>query len=97
MQDLKQKKIRGGLARLRALGAGFLLRLGSLMILARLLGPKDFGLNGYGHSVHWSPGVVPRFRAIVCRRSAYDYYRTADVNIILGQRVCLERFSDWSH
>jgi O-antigen/teichoic acid export membrane protein len=46
MQDLKEKTIRGGLARLLALGAGFLLRLGYLMVLARLLGPKDFGLLG---------------------------------------------------
>ena len=46
MQDLKGKTIRGGLARLFAVGAGFLLRLGSLMVLARLLGPKDFGLVG---------------------------------------------------
>jgi PST family polysaccharide transporter len=46
MQDLKAKAIRGGLARLCAQGANFILRLGSLMILARLLGPKDFGLVG---------------------------------------------------
>ena len=46
MQDLKGKTIRGGLARLFAVGAGFLLRLGSLMVLARLLGPEDFGLVG---------------------------------------------------
>jgi O-antigen/teichoic acid export membrane protein len=46
MQDLKAKTIRGGLARLFAQGATFLLRVGSLMVLARLLGPKDFGLVG---------------------------------------------------
>src|SRR6516164_10604036 len=46
MQDLKGKTIRGALARLFALGAGFLLRLGSLMVMARLLSPKDFGLVG---------------------------------------------------
>src|SRR6185437_4378096 len=46
MKDLKEKTIRGGLARLCAQGADFVLRLGSLMILARLLGPKDFGLVG---------------------------------------------------
>ena len=44
MKDLKEKTIRGGLARLSAQGANFLLRLVSLMVLARLLGPKDFGL-----------------------------------------------------
>jgi len=46
MKDLKEKTIRGGLARLCAQGADFALRLLSLMILARLLGPKDFGLVG---------------------------------------------------
>jgi len=46
MQDLKEKTIRGGVARLCAQGATFLLRLGSLMVLARLLDPKDFGLVG---------------------------------------------------
>ena len=46
MQDLKGKTIRGGLARLCAQGAGLLLRVGSLMVLARLLSPKEFGLVG---------------------------------------------------
>jgi O-antigen/teichoic acid export membrane protein len=46
MKDLKEKTIRGGLARLCAQGADFTLRLVSLMVLARLLGPKDFGLVG---------------------------------------------------
>jgi PST family polysaccharide transporter len=44
MINLREKTIRGGIARLGAQGANFFLRLGSLMILARLLGPKDFGL-----------------------------------------------------
>ena len=46
MKDLKEKTIRGGLARLAAQGANFALRTGSLMVLARLLNPKDFGLVG---------------------------------------------------
>ena len=46
MKDLKERAIRGGLARLCAQAANFALRGGSLMILARLLGPKDFGLVG---------------------------------------------------
>ena len=46
MKDLKEKTIRGGVARLAAQIANFVLRLGSLMILARLLSPKDFGLVG---------------------------------------------------
>jgi O-antigen/teichoic acid export membrane protein len=59
MKDLKQKTIRGGLARLCAQGANFTLRLGSLMMLARLLGPKDFGLVGM---VTAFTGVLTLFR-----------------------------------
>jgi O-antigen/teichoic acid export membrane protein len=59
MQDLKAKAIRGGAARLCAQGANFILRLGSLMILARLLGPKDFGLVGM---VTAFTGVLTLFR-----------------------------------
>src|SRR5277367_6431891 len=46
MDDLKGRTLRGGLARLCALGANFVLRIVSLMVLARLLSPKDFGLVG---------------------------------------------------
>jgi PST family polysaccharide transporter len=46
MKDLKEKTIRGGVARAGAQGANFAIRVGSLMVLARLLGPKDFGLVG---------------------------------------------------
>jgi PST family polysaccharide transporter len=59
MKDLKAKTIRGGFARLCAQGANFLLRLVSLMILARLLGPKDFGLVGM---VTAFTGVLNLFR-----------------------------------
>jgi O-antigen/teichoic acid export membrane protein len=59
MQDLKGKTIRGALVRLFALAAGFLLRLGSLMVLARLLSPKDFGLVGM---VTAFTGVLGLFR-----------------------------------
>ena len=57
--DLKGKTIRGGLARLCAQGANLLLRVGSLMVLARLLGPKDFGLVGM---VTAFTGVLTLFR-----------------------------------
>src|SRR5579864_1535682 len=59
MKDLKEKTIRGGLARLCAQGADFTLRLVSLMVLARLLGPKDFGLVGM---VTAFTGVLTMFR-----------------------------------
>jgi O-antigen/teichoic acid export membrane protein len=59
MKDLKQRTIRGGLARLCAQGADFTMRLVSLMVLARLLGPKDFGLVGM---VTAFTGVLTLFR-----------------------------------
>jgi O-antigen/teichoic acid export membrane protein len=46
VKDLKERTISGGVARLSAQAATFALRLGSLMILARLLSPKEFGLVG---------------------------------------------------
>jgi PST family polysaccharide transporter len=46
MKDLKRRTIRGGFAKICSQGANFLLRMGSLMIMARLLDPKDFGLVG---------------------------------------------------
>jgi O-antigen/teichoic acid export membrane protein len=59
MKDLKEKTIRGGSARGAALAATFLLRVGSLMVLARLLEPKDFGLLGM---VTAFTGVLSLFR-----------------------------------
>ena len=46
MKNLKELTIRGGVARMGAQAANILIRGGSLMILARLLSPKDFGLVG---------------------------------------------------
>jgi len=59
MQDLKGKTIRGGLARLCAQGASFLLRMSSLVVLARLLDPRDFGIVGM---VTFFTGVLGLFR-----------------------------------
>jgi O-antigen/teichoic acid export membrane protein len=44
--DLKRKTTRGGLAALAGQGATFILRMVSLITLARLLTPRDFGLVG---------------------------------------------------
>jgi PST family polysaccharide transporter len=46
MQNLKGRTIRGGVAKLCAQGINFAVRLGSLMFIARILGPQDFGLIG---------------------------------------------------
>jgi O-antigen/teichoic acid export membrane protein len=44
MEDLKERAIRGGLAKLTGQGASLLLRVGTLAVLARLLSPNDFGI-----------------------------------------------------
>jgi PST family polysaccharide transporter len=46
VDDLKEKTIRGGAARLGSQVASLALRTGALIVLARLLGPRDFGLVG---------------------------------------------------
>ncbi len=59
MKDLKARAIRGGFAKICSQGANFALRIGSLMVLARLLDPKDFGLVGM---VTAFTGVLTLFR-----------------------------------
>jgi O-antigen/teichoic acid export membrane protein len=44
MKDLKEKVVRGGLAKICSQVVNLILRLGSIMVLSRLLEPKDFGL-----------------------------------------------------
>ncbi len=46
MKDLKDRIIRGGFAKVCGQAANFILRMGSLMVLGRLLSPKEFGLVG---------------------------------------------------
>jgi PST family polysaccharide transporter len=59
MKDLKARAIRGGFAKVCSQGANFALRVASLMVLARLLDPKDFGLVGM---VTAFTGVLTLFR-----------------------------------
>jgi O-antigen/teichoic acid export membrane protein len=44
MKDLKERAVRGGLARLCGQAANLVLRLSFMVIMARLLDPEDFGL-----------------------------------------------------
>jgi PST family polysaccharide transporter len=59
MQDLKEKTIRGGAARLGSQVASLALRTGALVVLARLLDPRDFGLVGMVTAL---TGVLSWFR-----------------------------------
>src|SRR5581483_8880458 len=46
MKDLKHRTMRGGMARIVSQMTNLALRTGTLMVMARLLAPKDFGLVG---------------------------------------------------
>jgi O-antigen/teichoic acid export membrane protein len=46
MKNLKEKTLRAGFAKACAQGLNFIFRVGSLMVLARLLDPDDFGIVG---------------------------------------------------
>jgi O-antigen/teichoic acid export membrane protein len=89
MHDLKGKAIRGGLARLCAQGATLLLRVGSLVVLARLLDPRDFGFVGM---VTAFTGVLSWFRdfglsaAAIQRRIVTDEQISTLfwINVLLG-------------
>jgi O-antigen/teichoic acid export membrane protein len=59
MKDLKERAIRGGFAKICSQIVSIVLRVGSLMVLARLLDPKDFGLVGMVTAV---VGVLSLFK-----------------------------------
>lgn len=94
MKDLKEKTIRGGFARLFAQGANFLLRLGSLMVLARLLGPVDFGLVGM---VTAFTGVLNVFRDFGLSSAAIQHTTVTEemsstlfwINVLVGAVLAL--------
>ena len=94
MQDLKEKTIRGGAARLASQVASLALRTGALVVLARLLGPKDFGLVGM---VTAFTGVLTWFRdfglsAAAVQRSdiTTDQHSTLFwINVLLGALLAL--------
>jgi O-antigen/teichoic acid export membrane protein len=46
MKDLKERAIRGAVAKVFAQATNFTIRVGSLVVLARLLSPGDFGIIG---------------------------------------------------
>ena len=59
VDDLKGKSVRGGAAALLSQGLKFVLQTGAMMLLARLLSPEDFGLQGMVVAV---TGIVGLFK-----------------------------------
>jgi PST family polysaccharide transporter len=49
--DFKRKTARGALAAICGQGTNFVLRMGSMMVMARLLSPRDFGLVGMATAI----------------------------------------------
>src|SRR5579864_9514000 len=94
MKDLKQRTIRGGAAKFCSQGANFVLRIGSLMILARLLDPKDFGLVGMVTAL---TGVLNLFRDFGLSAAAVQRASVTDdqistlfwINILVGAVLTL--------
>jgi len=94
MQDLKEKTIRGGAARLGSQAASMALRMGALVVLARLLGPRDFGLIGM---VTAFTGVLTWFRDFGLSAAAVqraditrDQHSTLFwINVLLGALLAL--------
>jgi O-antigen/teichoic acid export membrane protein len=89
MKDLRERAVRGALARVCAQAANLLLRVGSLVILARLLTPKDFGLVGMVTAL---TGVLNMFRdfglsAATVQRAKVTEEQTATlfwINVLVG-------------
>lgn len=78
MKDLKARAIRGGFAKVCSQGANFVLRIGSLMVLARLLDPKDFGLVGM---VTAFTGVLNLFRDFGLSSATVQHVEVTDEQI----------------
>jgi O-antigen/teichoic acid export membrane protein len=94
MKDLKQKAIRGGFAKACAQGGTFAIRLLSVMVLARLLDPKDFGLVGMVTAVIGVLGLFREFglsTATVQRASVTDEQLSTLfwINLLVGAILCL--------
>src|SRR5215472_12273718 len=94
MQDLKARTIRGGLARLGAQVASFVSRVVSLMVLARLLSPNDFGLVGM---VTAFTGILTIFRDFGLSSAAVQRTTITEqqistlfwINLLLGMGLAL--------
>src|SRR5271170_5803167 len=94
MKDLRERAIRGGLAKVCAQGTSFLIRVGSLMVLARLLDPRDFGLVGMVTAVI---GLLNLFRdfglsTATVQRAAVTEEQVSTlfwVNLLVGSALCL--------
>jgi O-antigen/teichoic acid export membrane protein len=94
MKNLKQKTIRGGFAKVFAQAVSLPLRMGSLMVLARLLDPKDFGLVGMVTAITGVFSILKDFglsTAAVQRATVTDEQISTLfwINMFVGAILCL--------
>lgn len=94
MHDLKERTIRGGAARLASQVASLALRTVALVVLARLLDPKDFGLVGM---VTAFTGILTWFRDFGLSAAAVQRVDITDdqhstlfwINVLFGALLML--------
>ncbi len=93
MKDLRDRAIRGGGAKILAQAANFTLRVGSLMVLARLLDPKDFGLVGMVTAI---TGILNLFRDFGLSSATVQRVEVTNeqistlfwINVLVGGGLC---------
>jgi O-antigen/teichoic acid export membrane protein len=94
MKDLRHRAIQGGSAKVLAQAANFSLRVGSLMVLARLLDPKDFGLIGMVTAI---TGVLSLFRDFGLSSATIQRVEVTGqqistlfwINVLVGAGLCI--------
>jgi len=94
MKDLKERTLQGGFAKFCAQGANFFLRVGSLIVLARLLDPKDYGLFGMVTAV---TGIFGMFKdaglsMVTIQRATITHQQVSTLfwlNVIVGALLWL--------
>jgi O-antigen/teichoic acid export membrane protein len=94
MKDLKERAVRGGLARLCGQAANLVLRLGFMVLMARLLDPEEFGLVAMATVV---TGVYEVFATAGLSSATIQKATVTDeqistlfwINILVGMILCL--------
>jgi O-antigen/teichoic acid export membrane protein len=92
--ELKQRSVRGGLAAMLGQAAAFLLQMASTVVLARLLSPGDFGLQGMVFAL---TGLLNLFRdaglgVASVQRNALTHEQASTlfwINVVVGAGLAL--------
>ena len=85
IMNLKESTIRGGSARLVAQGTNFALRMGSIMVLSRLLGAERLWDARNGYRFYRSPKLFRDFGLSAASCSEGDVNSGSGLNVVLDQ------------